>query len=327
MPIFIRKINQASQKQRSMKVPETNEHDTKVQDAAPISVTRVENTTPIRERVSKNREEMAHQPVVTIKEPPTFIEPYNSSPIGNELIKSEIGYDRIVNLMKMCPLSRTIFSDYGDDIFKNIDIEQFNTMGLIDFKNFIHDKTIALVANSSILLKNEYGKEIDAHDIVIRFNSFKIIPENTGSKTTIHVSIYLQDINLDVYVPIRIIVASRLTRWQNKAATIQPYKQGSFLRFSSYHNIVRITLSREPLTTGFTILLLLKMLGGYKKVSLYGFDMYSKNYDSVLRTDGAERYPISDAHNYYIENQILQTTADAIDKVYYNYVYYGDRTF
>lgn len=45
---------------------------------------------------------------------------------------------------------------------------------------------IAIVGNSPDLLKHEWGKEIDDHDIVIRFNSFvtKGFEQYTGSKTT-----------------------------------------------------------------------------------------------------------------------------------------------
>jgi hypothetical protein len=45
---------------------------------------------------------------------------------------------------------------------------------------------IAIVGNSPILLEKELGKEIDSHDMVIRFNNFKIdgYEKHCGSKTT-----------------------------------------------------------------------------------------------------------------------------------------------
>lgn len=48
--------------------------------------------------------------------------------------------------------------------------------------------TIAIVGNSPELLNNSHGKEIDSHDIIIRFNKFSITDElikNIGSKTTL----------------------------------------------------------------------------------------------------------------------------------------------
>lgn len=46
--------------------------------------------------------------------------------------------------------------------------------------------TIAIVGNSPILLNEEYGDEIDQHDVVIRFNNFVIdgYEKHTGKKTT-----------------------------------------------------------------------------------------------------------------------------------------------
>ena len=46
--------------------------------------------------------------------------------------------------------------------------------------------TIAIVGNSPVLLDKEYGAEIDSHDMVIRFNNFKIEGYEiyTGKKTT-----------------------------------------------------------------------------------------------------------------------------------------------
>lgn len=45
---------------------------------------------------------------------------------------------------------------------------------------------IAIVGNSPILLEKEYGEEIDAHDIVVRFNNFVIdgYEKHCGCKTT-----------------------------------------------------------------------------------------------------------------------------------------------
>lgn len=45
---------------------------------------------------------------------------------------------------------------------------------------------IAIVGNSPILLNNEYGQEIDSHEMVIRFNNFVTngYERHTGKKTT-----------------------------------------------------------------------------------------------------------------------------------------------
>lgn len=46
---------------------------------------------------------------------------------------------------------------------------------------------VAIVGNGPSVAKHEFGSQIDACDAVIRFNSAKITPRHTGTKTSIHV--------------------------------------------------------------------------------------------------------------------------------------------
>ena len=54
---------------------------------------------------------------------------------------------------------------------------------LLDLK----DKKIAVVGSSGILLDKEYGKEIDDHDYIVRFNVARVkgFEKNVGSRTDI----------------------------------------------------------------------------------------------------------------------------------------------
>lgn len=187
-------------------------------------------------------------------------------------------------------------------------------MDLSFFKAFIKDKSIALIANSSDLLKNSNGKLIDSHDIVIRFNSYDIHPEHTGSRTTIHVSVYLQHENLDVYVPIRYILSIHSKNWISKLKTIDKYKQGTFLKFNHHSIIPSIFKDSNPATSGFSTLVLLLKLGGYKKINMFGFNFYEGGQTSILRKKEGMAYPISRVHDYSLEKLLVINNADAIDK-------------
>ena len=57
---------------------------------------------------------------------------------------------------------------------------------LTEVKNFIKGKRVAIVGNSTSIFDTKYGKDIDKHDVVIRFNKgFPIKPTSQGSKTDI----------------------------------------------------------------------------------------------------------------------------------------------
>ena len=246
-----------------------------------------------------------------------------------KLAQVPMGYDRLLRLFELPPVSDEVIKVTDHDILKQLNARRghVNGMTLSDFKSFIKGKSIAIIANSNILLKGKYGSLIDEHDIVIRFNSYAIEPKYTGSKTTMHVSIYLQNVNLDKNVPMRCIISNSQRKWITKMFSLDKCKQGLFLKYNSYFALLKgIPLTRDALTTGFQIILLLKLLGGYDRVSIYGFDGYKDGKDSILRTKGGEKYPISTSHSYDVESRVLYNTADLVDKVYYNYVYYGNRT-
>ena len=183
---------------------------------------------------------------------------------------------------------------------------------LVSFKNFIKDKKIALVANSSDLLNYKNGEDIDNHDIVIRFNSFKLDSEYTGEKTTIHVSIYLQDINLDYFVPIRIIVCNNVSKWVNTLKTINKYDQTFILKYN-HPSILNIDY-KKPLTTGLNTLITLIKIGGYKQIDMYGFTFYNGGKNSILRTDAGLSSGISNIHDYNFEREFIYSKMSVYNK-------------
>jgi len=185
---------------------------------------------------------------------------------------------------------------------------------LLNFKNFIKDKNIILVANSSDLLKNKNGSLIDSYDIVVRFNSFKIDEVHTGKKTTIHASVYLQEINLDKFVPIRFIVSISLKKWINKIKSLNKFKQTFLLKYNHHNELKDQETTGAPPTTGFVMLTLLLKLGGFKKLDLIGFNFYDSGVSSILRTDEGVALDISKVHNYNLERDIIMKTLNNHDK-------------
>jgi len=178
-------------------------------------------------------------------------------------------------------------------------------MDLFFFRSFIKNKSIALIANSSDLLDRSLGGLIDSHDIVIRFNSYKLLDKDTGVKTTIHASIYLQDENLNEYVPIRFILSNSLSNWSNKLVKIDKYKQGSILKYSHHAIIPSNFKEPHPSTTGFSTLILLLKLGGYHKINMFGFNFYEDGVNSIFRNDAGMDMSISNVHNYLFEKEFI----------------------
>lgn len=194
------------------------------------------------------------------------------------------------------------------------------------FQRFIKDKTIILVANSSDLLNHKNGSLIDSYDIVIRFNSFKIDGEHTGSKTTIHASVYLQDINLEYFVPIRFIVSINLSNWVNKVETLGKFDQGLLLKYNHHNEIKGQQKDKKPTTTGFVMLTLLLKLGGFKKLDLIGFNFYEGGMDSILRTDEGVALNISKVHDYNFEKSMIMAHANEYDNKNNIITFYGNST-
>jgi len=197
---------------------------------------------------------------------------------------------------------------------------------LINFKKFIEDKNIILVANSSDLLENRNGRLIDSYDIVIRFNSFKIDEVHTGKKTTIHASVYLQNINLEQFVPIRFIASISLKKWITKIKSLNKFKQSFLLKYNHHNEIQGQETIGAPPTTGFVMLTLLLKLGGFKKLDLIGFNFYESGTSSILRTDEGMGLSISNVHDYNLEKAIIMKNASNHDRLNNIITFYDNST-
>lgn len=89
--------------------------------------------------------------------------------------------------------------DYGNRTLKPEDVAILHICGkdksfmnyvpydeIRQVKNFIKGKSVALVGNAKSIFDGKHGKDIDAHDVVIRFNrGFITAPDAQGAKTDI----------------------------------------------------------------------------------------------------------------------------------------------
>jgi hypothetical protein len=173
-------------------------------------------------------------------------------------------------------------------------------MNLERFRSYVAGRSVALVANSPSLIGAGLGDEIDGHDVVLRFNSFALDPEHTGSRTSIHVAFHKYDFNLDVPVDVRILISAREDLWrESMKLRIRPDAQtwlgdGS-LRWPSVQ--LGLISADDPFklpTAGFSMTRLLMHLGVCTAIDLYGFDFYESG---MHRLAGAVKIPHSRGHN------------------------------
>jgi hypothetical protein len=192
-----------------------------------------------------------------------------------------------------------------------------NTMNLKSFRNHLFGKSICLVANSSSLLTSGLGPQIDAYDLVMRFNSFSLQPEHTGGKTDIHVVIHMHDYNFDVPVDVRIVLSGKQELWTESIKRhVRPGAQNwlgdSSLRWPA-RNLGLINpwdKFRTP-TAGFNLLRLLLHLDVNPVIDLYGFDFYASG---SSRLKGAMSIAHSPAHNSAAEKAWVYEHATAVEE-------------
>lgn len=132
---------------------------------------------------------------------------------------------------------------------------------LTEVKDFINGKSVAIVGNAQSIFNEKYGKEIDKHDIVIRFTHGYITkPEAQGSKTDILISAEnLEKKRIIEYNP-KFIINRR-----------QLIDNGTEYYFTNKDkNRVRLGLGNPPSSGILAVDLCDKACA--KKIDLYGFD-------------------------------------------------------
>ena len=189
------------------------------------------------------------------------------------------------------------------------------SMNVQAFRNHVAGKSICLVANSPSLIGSGAGELIDGYDLVMRFNSFVIDPEHTGSRTDVHVTIHMHDFNWDVPVPVRIVLSGDPVLWaESLRRRVRPHAQ-EWLGDDSLRWPARdlgLISPKDPYrtpTAGFNLLQLLLHLDVSTAIDLVGFDFYESG---KLRLEGAMQIPHSAAHNSGSERDWVMARADRV---------------
>ncbi|MFJ8084759.1 glycosyltransferase family 29 protein [Streptomyces sp. NPDC096205] len=188
-------------------------------------------------------------------------------------------------------------------------------LSLGEFRNRIAGKSIALIANSGKVGESSMGAEIDAYDLVVRFNSYRIEPAHTGRRTDIHVTIHKHGFNWDKHVDTRLVFGGISADWKHSLRTrlvpgAQKYLGDETLRWP-VRNIGRLGTDRWPAipTSGFNTLWLLDFLDVSPTLDLIGFDFYESG---AYRVDAAMKMPITSVHEYTSEKAWVMERAQSV---------------
>lgn len=155
-----------------------------------------------------------------------------------------------------------------------------------DVLKYIKGKSVAIVGNAQSIFDKTNGKEIDNHEIVIRFNrGFPTKPESQGTKTSI--IILACELTLDEkasYKAMYSINRSRNTRCGNY--TISDHDRA----------LLKARIGSQP-SSGFMAIEMC-LVAGVKSIDLYGFDGITPTYYNP------EGYITQ--HNYTKEQELIR---------------------
>ena len=187
-----------------------------------------------------------------------------------------------------------------------------DTSGL---RHYLDGRSICLIANSQRVGQSGAGALIDGYDIVARFNSFKIDPQHTGSKTSIHAAIHMHNFNWSVPVDVRLIFSGSLDAWRNSInkyidPQAQTYLGDPTLRWPVRGgNLLGETDVVDVPTSGFNLMRLVDFLDVSTKIDLIGFDF---NASGAYRLDSAMSLPVARAHDYSAERDWVMKNATEV---------------
>ncbi|MCX5331831.1 glycosyltransferase family 29 protein [Streptomyces sp. NBC_00140] len=188
-------------------------------------------------------------------------------------------------------------------------------IGLGEFRNRIAGKSICLIANSGRVGASSMGSDIDAYDLVVRFNSYKIDPKHTGSRTDIHATIHKHGFNWDRQVDTRLVFGGISGDWKYSLRNRLVPGAQTFLGDESLRwpvrNIGKLgtdVWSGIP-TTGFNMLYLLDFLDVSPTLDLIGFDFYESG---AYRVQEAMKLAITSVHEYTSEKAWVMQRAQSV---------------
>ncbi|MEU2062337.1 glycosyltransferase family 29 protein [Streptomyces sp. NPDC013455] len=188
-------------------------------------------------------------------------------------------------------------------------------IGLGEFRNQIAGKSVCLIANSGRVGESAMGAEIDGYDLVVRFNSYRIDPRHTGSRTDIHATIHKHGFNWDRPVTTRLVFGGVSGDWKHSLRNrlvpgAQQFLGDESLRWP-VRGIGRLGTDVWPAipTTGFNMLWLLDFLDVSPKLDLIGFDFYESG---AYRVPEAMKLAITSVHEYTSEKAWVMERAQSV---------------
>jgi len=189
------------------------------------------------------------------------------------------------------------------------------TIDASGLRHYLDGRSICLIANSQRVGQSGAGALIDGYDIVARFNSFKIDPQHTGSKTSIHAAIHRHNFNWSVPVDVRLIFSGRVDAWRNSInkyidPEAQTYLGDRTLRWPVRGgDLLGETDLVDVPTSGFNLMRLVDFLDVSTKIDLIGFDF---NASGAYRLDSAMSLPVARAHDYLAERDWVMKNATEV---------------
>ncbi|MBO7940414.1 glycosyltransferase family 29 protein [Streptomyces sp. S9] len=188
-------------------------------------------------------------------------------------------------------------------------------LSLGEFRNRIAGKSVCLIANSGSIAESSLGSEIDAYDLVVRFNSYRIDPVHTGRRTDIHVTIHKHAYNWEQPVDTRLVFGGNSPDWKYSVRNKLVPGAQSCVNDESLRWPVRALggTSTDHLTgiptSGFNMLWLLDFLDVSPTLDLIGFDFYESG---AYRLPEAMKLAITNVHAYGSEKAWVMERAQSV---------------
>ncbi|NGO80460.1 hypothetical protein G6045_33105 [Streptomyces sp. YC504] len=188
-------------------------------------------------------------------------------------------------------------------------------LSLGEFRNRIAGKSVCLIANSGRMAESRLGAEIEAYDLVVRFNSYRIDRKHTGERTDIHTTVHKHFYNWDQHVETRLVFSGISADWKHSVRNklipgAQSYVNDESLRWPVRNLGGKAAAELPPIpTSGFNMLWLLDFLDVSPAIDLIGFDFYESG---AYRTPEAMKLAIAHVHEYGSEKAWVMERARSV---------------
>lgn len=188
---------------------------------------------------------------------------------------------------------------------------------LEELQNYCKGKSIALVGNSSNILRKNRGQEIDAHDIVIRMNhSVTVIDKHhkdIGKRTDIYdCEVGPTHLVLNLTKNANAKYVTRLIRWGDpktdaKEKLIMKANSNLYLGDPSEHRKLKQSFFADKVkpSTGAALFNFLLQFIEFKSIDLYGFDFFTGAANSRNKMNEFQSYNYKD-HSAQFESAFFK---------------------